>query len=102
MTLTSTTVSQSYSGNDSTRAFDYTFRCYATDQIDVYLVVDSTGVGTKKTETTHYSVALDGGYDGGTVTMVTAPASGETLWLISNIDMTQETDLVASGAFNAE
>lgn len=102
MTLTSTTTRNSFSGNDSTVDFDYEFRCYATDELTVVLVDDTTGAGTTKTETTHYSVSLGTDYDGGTVTMVTAPASGETLWIISNIDMTQETDLVASGSFNAE
>jgi hypothetical protein len=102
MTITSTTVKESFAGNDVTVAFSYTFVCYATDQISVVLRNNTTGVQTTKTETTHYSVALDSDYIGGTVTMVTAPATGETLYLISNIDKTQELDLVASGEIAAE
>jgi hypothetical protein len=34
--------------------------------------------------------------------MVTAPATGETLWLISNTSTSQNTDLVTSGAIPAE
>jgi hypothetical protein len=102
MTLSSTTVAHSFAGNGSTTSFSYTFRCYTDAEIKVILVVDSTGAGTTKTLTTHYSVSKDSDYDGGTVTMVTAPASGETLWLIANPSHTQSTDLVASGSFNAE
>jgi hypothetical protein len=102
MTLSSTTVAHSFSGNGSTVDFDYTFRCYSDSEIKVILVVDSTGAGTTQTLTTEYTVAKDSDYDGGTVTMITAPASGETLWLIANPNFTQTTDLVASGSFNAE
>lgn len=102
MTLSSTTVAHSFAGNDSTTQFSYTFRCYSDAEIKVILVVDSTGVGTTKTLTTHYTVTKDSDYDGGSITMVTPPASGETLWLLANPNFTQTTDLVASGSFNAE
>lgn len=102
MTLSNTTVAQSFSGNDNTTEFSYTFRVYSDAEITVILVVDSTGVGTTQTLTTHYTVTKDSDYDGGSVTMVTAPASGETLWLIANPNHTQTTDLVASGSLNAE
>jgi len=102
MTLSSTTVAHSFSGNGSTTEFSYTFRCYSDAEIKVILVVDSTGVGTTQTLTTHYTVTKDSDYDGGHIDMVTAPASGETLWLLANPNFTQTTDLVASGSFNAE
>ena len=102
MTLTATTTYNSFSGNGSTTQFSYTFRCYDESELTVKERIDATGVVTTKTLTTDYTVTEASDYDGGTVTMGTAPASGVTLYIISNADSTQETDLVASGAIAAE
>ena len=102
MTLTSTTTYNSFAGNGSTTIFSYTFRCYDESELVVKERVDATGVVTTKTLTTDYTVTEASDFDGGTVTMGTAPASGVTLYIISNADNTQETDLVASGAIAAE
>jgi hypothetical protein len=103
MTVTSTTLRNSYSGNGSTTAFAYTFPINSTDEITV-IERSSTGVETVKSEgsgSTNYSI-VDNGASGGTVTMVTAPASGTTLVLLRNTALTQETDYVANDPFPAE
>ena len=103
MTVTTTTIKNSYSGNGSTTAFAYTFPINATDEITV-IERSSTGVETVKSEgsgSTNYGIS-DNGASGGTVTMVTAPASGTTLVLLRNTALTQETDYVANDPFPAE
>jgi len=68
-------------GDDNDTTFTFDFEIISTSDLRVWERVDSTGVQTLKTETTHYSVTatnLDF-TSGGTVTMVTAPATGVTL-----------------------
>ena len=100
MTLSTTTVKNSYSGNGSTTAFTYNFGINSTSEL-VVIIRSALGVETTKTITTHYTV-VDAGAAGGTVTMGTAPASGETLVLIRDTSLTQETDYVANDPFPAE
>ena len=103
MTVTTTTIKNSYSGNGSTTAFANTFPINSTSEITV-IERSSTGAETVKSEgsgSTNYSIS-DNGASGGTVTMVTAPASGTTLVLLRNTALTQETDYVANDPFPAE
>ena len=103
MTVTTTTIKNSYSGNGSTTAFAYTFPINTTSEITV-IERSSTGTETVKSEgtgSTNYGIA-DNGASGGTVTMVTAPASGTTLVIRRNTALTQETDYVANDPFPAE
>ena len=55
MTISTTTIKNSYSGNGSTTTFNYTFKITDQDDIDV-IIRSSTGVETTKTITTHYTV----------------------------------------------
>ena len=103
MTISTTTLRNSYSGNSSTTAFAYTFPINSTSEITV-IERSATGTETVKTEgtgSTNYGIA-DNGAAGGTVTMVTAPATGTTLVILRNTALTQETDYVANDPFPAE
>ena len=103
MTISTTTILNSYSGNGSTTAFAYTFPINTTSEITV-IERSATGTETVKSEgtgSTNYGIA-DNGASGGTITMVTAPASGTTLLIRRNTDFTQETDYVANDPFPAE
>ena len=93
MTISTTTIKNSYSGNGSTTAFAYTFKLSDEDEIQV-IERSSTGTETVKTKTTHYTVGGVGGSSGGTVTMETAPASGVTLILRRATAQTQGMDLI--------
>lgn len=88
MGVTETTSSITYQGNGATTAFAFNFRVLSTSDLKVIVRNNTTNVETAKTLTTHYTVVLNDG-EGGTVTMLTAPASGETLYIGSNIDETQ-------------
>ena len=99
--VVSTTISRvEYSGNASTTVFAYTFRIFADGDLKVY-IVDSAGAATLKTITTHYTVSGAGDASGGNVTMVSAPASGETLVIERSVAYTQSTDYVESDSFSA-
>ena len=103
MTKSTTTILNSYSGNGSTTAFAYTFPINTTSEITV-IERSATGTETVKSEgtgSTNYGIA-DNGASGGTITMVTAPASGTTLLIRRNTSFTQETDYVANDPFPAE
>ena len=87
-----TIIKDSYRGNSSATVFAYTFKIATTADIEV-IIRSSTGTETVKTLTTHYSVG-GAGSDigtnvGGNVTMVTAPATGETLVIGHTTTQTQ-------------
>ncbi|HJW82428.1 MAG TPA: hypothetical protein VJ396_09310 [Acidiferrobacterales bacterium] len=84
----------SYAGNGVTTAFSFPNRFLADADLVVLVVTDSTGASVTKTLTTHYTVSGAGGAAGGTVTMLTAPATGETLVIYRDPVLTQPIDLV--------
>jgi len=100
MTVSSTTTKTSYAGNGSTLAFSCPFYFIANADLKV-TVRSATGTEIVKTLTTHYTVTGAGVSAGGTVTMVTAPAAGETLVLQRNVALTQEVDYQANDPFPA-
>jgi hypothetical protein len=100
MTIETTVNKLSYNGNDSTVAFA-TPRFNADADI-VAVLEDSSGVETTLTLTTDYSLSGAGNPSGGTLTMVTAPATGEILSIKNAPSITQETDYVENDAFPAE
>ena len=103
MTISTTTIKNSFTGNGSTTAFTYTFPINTTAEI---LVIERSATGAETiraegTGSTNYGIANNGAA-GGIVTMVTAPAAGVTLILRRNTALTQETDYVANDPFPAE
>jgi|TARA_R110000824_G_scaffold148446_1_gene318205 hypothetical protein len=99
--LTTTNSQASYTGDGSTTAFAFNNMFLAAGDLEVTLTIDATGVDTIKTITTHYTVAGAGVEAGGTVTMVAAPASGETLTVRRKTAQTQSTDYTANSSFPA-
>ncbi len=94
MTISTTTARYSYAGNGVTTAFAYSSKFLANGDLVVVSIVDATGVETVKTLTTHYTITGAGDAGGGTVTMLTAPASGTTLVIYGDPALTQGVDLV--------
>ena len=103
MTVSSTTVKNSYSGNGSTTVFAYTFKIFADSDLQV-IIRSSTGTETTKTITTHYTVSGAGNTNGGSVTFTSGniPANGETVVLRRNVPQTQAIDYIANDPFPAE
>jgi len=103
MTVAANVNRNSWAGDGSTVAFALgaTFIFFDEAELRVVLKVDSTGVETLQALTTNYSVSGGSGATG-TVTMVTAPAVGETLIIRRVMPLTQLVDLVNNSISDAE
>jgi hypothetical protein len=86
MTLAVQTVRVLYNGNGSTTAFSIPFSFDDNDEVEAILV-SSADVETVQTYTTHYTIS------GSTLTMVTAPATGQKLLIRYDPSLDQELDL---------
>ena len=103
MTISTTTIKNSYSGNGSTSVFNYTFKITDDDHIQV-IIRSSTGSETVKTKTTHYTVSGVNNSGGGQVTFTSGniPASGETVVLRRSTPQTQGLDLIENDPMPAD
>ena len=102
MTISTTIIKNSYSGNGSTSAFTYNFKI--TDDDDIQVIIRSlTGTETVKSKGTHYTVAGVGN-NSGTVTFTSGniPASGETVVLRRSTPQTQAMDLIDNDPMSAD
>lgn len=102
MTISSTTNRTSYSGNGVTTVFSFPYRFLADADLVVIEKTDSDGTEVLKTLTTHYTVSGAGGNSGGSVTMLTAPASGKSLIIYRDPALAQDLDLVENDPLPAE
>ena len=116
MTISTTAISKSYSGNGSTHSFAYDFKIFADADLTI-IIRSSTGTETVKTLNTHYIVTGAGVSSGGTILFkfntgnasdahysVTdqRPQSGETVVIRSELANTQTLDLVPNDPFPAD
>ena len=103
MTISSTTVKNSYSGDGSTTQFNYTFKIFANSDLQV-IIRSAAGTETVKTITTHYTVAGAGNANGGSITFTggNIPTSTETVLLRRAVPQTQAIDYIANDPFPAE
>lgn len=93
---------EEYAGNGATTDFSFPYKFFTNTDLVVIVKVDATGVETTKTITTHYTVAGTGEDAGGTVTMLSAPASGETLIIYQDPPIEQGLDLTENDSLPAE
>lgn len=101
MTLSTTTNRVSFAGNGVTTAFSFPYYFLSNSDL-VVILRNAAGTETTQTITTHYTVTGAGVSAGGTVTMITAPASGETLVIYRDPARTQDLDLVENDPMPAE
>ena len=116
MTVSTTTIKNSHSGNGTAHSFAYGFKIFADADLDV-IVRSSTGTETVKTLNTDYIVTNAGSDSGGNVLFKfntgtssdahfsssdKRPQNGETVILRRGLDITQSTDYVANDPFPAE
>jgi hypothetical protein len=103
MTISSTTVRNSYSGDGTTDTFTYNFKIFQDSDIQV-IIRSANGTETIKTITTHYTVTDAGVAAGGTVVFTAGniPTATETVVLRRNIPQTQAIDYIANDPFPAE
>jgi hypothetical protein len=103
MTISSTTVKNSYSGNGTLDTFNYTFKVFANTDLQV-IIRDASAIETVKTLTTHYTVTGAGNVSGGTVVFTTGniPTATETVVIRRASPQTQAIDYIANDPFPAE
>lgn len=97
---TETSRSGPYAGSGTTGPFTVGFRFLDNTHLQV-IRTSVGGIDTTLVVTTDYSVSGAGG-SSGTVTLVTALASGERLTIIRDVPFTQLADYVDNDAFPAE
>ena len=103
MTISSTTVKNSYSGNGTLDTFNYTFKIFADADIQV-IIRDASATETVKTLTTHYTVTGAGNANGGTIVFTSGniPTGTETVVIRRASPQTQAIDYIANDPFPAE
>lgn len=104
MTLTVESPRETFNGNDAATAFAYSFKAYDSADLTV-LTVAADGTETVLVEDSDYSVALDGDFQGGTVTypLSGSPlATGAQLVVVRDLDLEQQVDLQQQQAFLSE
>ena len=97
MTISTTIIKNSYSGDGSAVAFTYAFKIADEDFIEVIVKTNATGAESVRaigTGSTNYAVTGVGEAAGGTVTFVTAPTNLETVVLRRSTTQTQTLDLI--------
>jgi len=104
MTVSTAYAPLNYTGNGSTTVFSVTWPFFTGSLI--VTLVSAAGVETVKTISTHYTVSGGTTADGlpatGSVTMLTAPASGETLRIARATPKLQSSTWTNGGAFQAK
>ena len=103
MTISSTTVKNSYAGNGTLDTFNYTFKIFANTDLQV-IIRDATATETVKTLTTHYTVTGAGSASGGTIVFTAGniPSATETVVIRRASPQTQAIDYIANDPFPAE
>lgn len=105
MTITTETARNTFAGNGSGTVFNTDYQFFDASDLVVTLVVDATGVETPQVLTTDYTVtggAVKNQPATGTVTMVVAPPTDETLVVERLQPFTQALiDLLTGGKFPA-
>lgn len=101
MTVDDESNKDSFPGDGVATVFPYTFRILGATEILVTLA-DSAGVETEQIKDTNYTVSGVGDQTGGNITMIVAPAAGETLVFTRNTPLTQGLDLTKDGPLPAE
>ena len=103
MTISTTIIKNSYSGNGSTTAFTYNFKIAINTEIEVIVKTNATGAESIRSlgsGSANYGVSGVGN-NSGTVTFVTAPTNLETVVLRRSTAQTQAMDLIDNDPMSA-
>lgn len=101
MTISTDTATASYTGNGTTQIFPIPFYFLVDTDIKVSQKVAATGVISVLTLNSDYTLAGAGNQAGGSATFVSAPASGDQIFVERNVDAVQETAYPENGIFPA-
>jgi hypothetical protein len=103
MTISSTTrTAGPFTGNGITTTFAFSFKVFQASDLQLVRTTTATGVSTTLVINSDYTVSLNANQNsapGGSVTLTTALATGQSLIVTSSIDALQTTDLTNQGGF---
>lgn len=102
MTLSTTASRVSYAGNGTTTTFAFAFKIWAAANLKVYLRNNATLADALQTLNSDYTIDIVTYPDTGNVVFANAPPAGQTVVIVRDMALTQDLDLMASGAFAAE
>jgi hypothetical protein len=102
MTVQTNTNVASFNGNGVAQIFPIAFKFNNDTDLVVLLVDDATGAASLLTLNSDYTVSGEGDEEGGSITILVAPATGQRLTVIRRVDILQLTDLRNQGKFFAE
>lgn len=102
MTLTTTASRITHAGNGASTVFAFNFTIWAADNLKVYLRNTATLADTLQTLNVDYTIDIATYPNTGNVVFAVAPLSGRTVVIVRDMPLTQDLDLIASGAFAAE
>lgn len=102
MTVTAAEARIEYAGNGTTTVFAYPYQFFQSDDLDVWVFTDATGVGVEQILGVDYTVTGALNPSGGSVTLGVAPPGGTTLIIINNPDIVQTTHYVNADDFPAD
>lgn len=106
MTVSSTNrKTEPFIGDGIATEFDFEFRVFSEEDIYAVQTVTATEVETALILNTDYTVDLNDDQDtgpGGSITLTTAPPTGETLVITSILEYLQSTDITNQGGFYPE
>jgi uncharacterized protein YjbI with pentapeptide repeats len=101
MTISSQTGRQGYAGNGVTPNFPVPFKFYSNS--DVLVIRQSAlGIDTLLTEGVNYTITGAGSESGGEIVITPIPAVGESVSVILDPALLQETDYISNDPFPAE
>lgn len=100
MTIATTTSRIQYTGNGVTTAFAFPY--LFLENTDLEVINTANYVDDPQVLDTDYTVSGAGGSGGGTVTYLTAPASGVVVTIARIVPLTQLTDYIANDRFSHE
>ncbi len=98
MTTTTTSTKVRYNGDDATVTFPTTFKFIANSHVTAILR-DTSDAETTWVEDTDYTLTGAGDTDGGVLTAIVTPATGEVLVVKLDVPFTQEKPLPLGGPF---
>lgn len=101
MTISSASNKVRFQGNGLATAFPFSFKVFKASDL-VVVLTSAAGLDQTLLNGSNYTVALNSNQDanpGGTVTLLAAPATGEYLSVVRQVEATQLIDITNQGGF---
>ncbi len=102
MTLSTTVSRIAHAGDGVSMAFAFPFKVWAASNLKVYLRDTAALTDAMQALGIDYTIDVTAYPDAGDVVFAVAPGVGQTVIILRDMPLTQELDLVPSGAFAAE